>query len=108
MYMSAVVSVNFYFEKRRSFAMGIAVCGSGVGTFLLTPLNRYLIEKFDWSGAFLIKAGFVLNGCVFGMLMRPVPIEPAQIKKQNKLNPAENLKELDKNKNTIKKYIINI
>ncbi|CAF3700446.1 unnamed protein product [Rotaria sordida] len=32
MYLPAIVSVGFYFEKKRTFAMGIAVCGSGVGT----------------------------------------------------------------------------
>ena len=30
-YVPAIVSVGFYFEKKRSIAMGIAVCGSGLG-----------------------------------------------------------------------------
>ena len=28
-YLPAIVSVSMYFEKRRAFATGIAVCGSG-------------------------------------------------------------------------------
>ena len=30
-YVPAIVAVGFYFEKKRSLAMGIAVCGSGLG-----------------------------------------------------------------------------
>ena len=30
-YLPAIVSVTCYFEKKRSFATGIAVCGSGIG-----------------------------------------------------------------------------
>ena len=33
-YVPAIVSVGFYFEKRRSLAMGIAVCGSGLGKII--------------------------------------------------------------------------
>ena len=28
----------------RSFATGISVCGSGVGTFVFAPLTQYLIQ----------------------------------------------------------------
>lgn len=31
-YLPAIVSVTIYFEKYRSLATGIAVCGSGFGT----------------------------------------------------------------------------
>ena len=92
MYLSAIVSVNFYFEKYRSLAMGIAVCGSGVGTFAFTPINRYLMREYGWRGGFLIKAAVILNGCVLGMLIRPVPIEPAQIRKQKKILKKKNPK----------------
>lgn len=84
-YVPAIVSVGYYFEKRRSIAIGIAVCGTGVGTFILSPTNRILINWYGWQGAFLIKAAFVLNCCVCGLLMRPVPIEPAEILKNKKL-----------------------
>lgn len=33
-YVAAVVIVAYYFDKRRSFATGLAVCGSGIGKFL--------------------------------------------------------------------------
>lgn len=83
-YVPAIVSVGYYFDKRRSFAIGIAVCGTGLGTFLLSPTNRKLTNLYGWEGAFLIKAAFVLNGCVCGLVMRPLPIEPAEILKNKK------------------------
>lgn len=43
-YLPAIVSVTCYFEKKRAFATGIAVCGSGFGTFLLTPFMEYLVN----------------------------------------------------------------
>ena len=39
-YLPAIVSVSIYFEKKRAFATGIAVCGSGLGTFLFAPLTK--------------------------------------------------------------------
>lgn len=51
----------------------------------MSPANRMLTEKYGWQGAFLLKAGFILNGCVCGAVMRPVPIEPSEILKRNKI-----------------------
>ena len=39
-YLPAIVSVSIYFEKKRAFATGIAVCGSGLGTFIFAPLTK--------------------------------------------------------------------
>jgi MFS family permease len=43
-YLPSVVSVGYYFEKKRALATGIAVCGSGVGCFAFAPLSNYLLE----------------------------------------------------------------
>ena len=43
-YLPSVVSVGYYFEKRRALATGIAVCGSGVGCFVFAPLANFLLE----------------------------------------------------------------
>ena len=34
-YVAAIIVVAYYFDRRRSFATGISVCGSGVGKFEL-------------------------------------------------------------------------
>ncbi|KAJ8962273.1 hypothetical protein NQ318_018252, partial [Aromia moschata] len=71
-YLPAVVCVGYYFETKRSLATGIAVCGSGVGTFAFAPLATMLLETYGWKGANLILAGLILNCVVFGALMRPL------------------------------------
>ncbi|XP_065568498.1 monocarboxylate transporter 5-like isoform X2 [Artemia franciscana] len=75
-YVPAVVAVGFYFEKKRALATGIAVCGSGIGTFLMAPLTTYLINEYGWRGALLIQAGIILNCAVFGAFFRP--LEPVR------------------------------
>ena len=49
--------MGFYFEKKRAIATGLAVCGSGIGTFIFAPLCNYLVEEYTWKGATLILAG---------------------------------------------------
>ncbi|XP_014484848.1 PREDICTED: monocarboxylate transporter 3 isoform X2 [Dinoponera quadriceps] len=71
-YLPAVVCVGYYFETKRSLATGIAVCGSGFGTFAFAPLATMLLEAYSWKGANLILAGLILNCAVFGAMMRPL------------------------------------
>ena len=76
--MPSVVVVNQYFEKRRSFAIGLSVCGSGVGTFVMPTLVRYLLDQYGWRGTLLIVAGMMLNCCPFSCAFRPLPLSTAE------------------------------
>lgn len=69
-YVAAVVIVAYYFDKKRSFATGLSVCGSGIGTFIFAPIIQILIEEYGWRGTTLILAGVFLNMGVCGLLMR--------------------------------------
>lgn len=71
-YLPAIVSVTMYFEKKRSLATGIAVCGSGFGTFIFAPIITSLLSEYGWRGAMLIVAGIVLECIIFGALFRPL------------------------------------
>ena len=71
-YLPAIVSVTTYFEKKRSLATGIAVCGSGFGTFIFAPIITKLLEVYGWRGAMLIISGIVLECIIFGALFRPL------------------------------------
>ncbi|XP_009073320.1 PREDICTED: monocarboxylate transporter 12 [Acanthisitta chloris] len=74
-YSPAIAMVGKYFNKRKALAYGIAMSGSGIGTFILAPVVQLLIEQFSWRGALLILGGFVLNLCVCGALMRPISLK---------------------------------
>jgi MFS family permease len=71
-YLPAIVSVGFYFERRRSFAMGIAVCGSGLGTLAFPAIMPYIINHpswLDYDGALLVEAAVIFICIIFGVLM---------------------------------------
>uniref|UniRef100_A0A182RUC9 MFS domain-containing protein n=1 Tax=Anopheles funestus TaxID=62324 RepID=A0A182RUC9_ANOFN len=69
-YVAAVVIVAYYFDKKRSFATGLSVCGSGIGTFVFASLTQILLDEYGWRGTTLILAGIFLNMCLCGLLMR--------------------------------------
>jgi len=71
-FLPAIVSVGFYFESKRSFAMGIAVCGSGLGTMVFPAIMPYIINHplwFDYDGALLLEASVIFICVIFGILM---------------------------------------
>ncbi|CAC5382329.1 unnamed protein product [Mytilus coruscus] len=83
MYVAAISCVGQYFEKKRAFAMGIALCGTGIGTFVLAPLTEYLIELYTWRGAVLIASGIMLNCVVGGLFFRPLNLKMKQEETEN-------------------------
>lgn len=72
MYLPAVVCVGYYFESKRSLATGIAVCGSGVGTFVFAPMASALVSNYGWKGTNLVIGAIALFCIVFGALMKPL------------------------------------
>ncbi|XP_015929018.1 monocarboxylate transporter 12-B [Parasteatoda tepidariorum] len=91
MYLPAIVCVTCYFEKKRAFATGIAVCGSGIGTSLLAPITEWLVSSLGWKGAMLVTAGFVLNCCVFGCLFRPLTEKKTVVRRMTHASISSNL-----------------
>jgi MFS family permease len=96
-YVASVVIVAYYFDKRRSFATGLAVCGSGIGTFIFAPFIQFLLDEYGWRGTTLILAGLFLNLAVCGAVMRDLPWTSRKLKilaKERKRN--RNLKRKNK------------
>lgn len=96
MYLPAIVMVGYYFDKKRALATGIAVCGSGIGTFLFAPVSSYLLQFFGWRGAMWITSSLVLHGVIFGAFYRPlrpaksiVPTETLIVDTITELRPPE-------------------
>ncbi|XP_072335107.1 monocarboxylate transporter 12-like isoform X2 [Scyliorhinus torazame] len=73
-YSPAISIVGKYFCKRKAMAYGLAMSGSGIGTFVLAPVVQLLIEQYSWRGALLILGGLVANICVCGALLRPLTL----------------------------------
>lgn len=66
--------VGCYFRQRKALAYGIAMSGSGIGTFVLAPAVQLLIELYSWRGALLVLSAIVANLCVCGALLRPITL----------------------------------
>ena len=70
-YVASIIIVAYYFETKRSFATGIAVCGSGIGTFLFAPFTQWLMDSYDgWRGACIILSGIFLNMIICGLMFK--------------------------------------
>ncbi|XP_061191852.1 monocarboxylate transporter 12-like [Saccostrea echinata] len=89
-YVNSLVIVAYYFEKKRSLATGLSVCGSGIGTFAFAPFLEFLIEEYGWRGSFVILSGVTLNLVVCGALMRPLEFTPMEEWRRN-LEKFENM-----------------
>ncbi|KAK6962624.1 monocarboxylate transporter 5 [Biomphalaria glabrata] len=100
-YLPAIVCVAQYFEKKRSFATGLAVCGSGFGTFILAPITEMLVAEYSWRGAMLIMGGIILNVVACGIIFRPLEQEfPGSDKgssSDDSDTPCENITDAPKN-----------
>ncbi|XP_049803620.1 uncharacterized protein LOC126237506 isoform X1 [Schistocerca nitens] len=69
-YVTAIVSIAYWFDKKRTLATGLGSCGTGIGTFIYAPMTTYFIEEYGWRGTTLLLAGTFFNMCVCGALMR--------------------------------------
>nr|XP_018673257.1 monocarboxylate transporter 12-like [Ciona intestinalis] len=74
-YCNATSQLGIYFDRKRSWAFGMASLGSPACGMLLPLLMTIIAEVYGWSSAVLIVAGFCLNLCVGASLLRPVIIE---------------------------------
>lgn len=72
-YIPSYLIIPFYYDKRRAFATGIAVSGSGLGLFLLSPLSEYLILKYGWMDAWMIIGAIsshtFLSACTYRLAL---------------------------------------
>ncbi|XP_028160179.1 monocarboxylate transporter 14-like [Ostrinia furnacalis] len=70
LYVTAVVSVAFWFDKKRNLAVSLASSGIGFGTLIYSPMTHYFLQVYDWRNTVVLLAGTLLNMCVCGALMR--------------------------------------
>lgn len=83
MYLPSIVVISSYFEKKRSFATGIAVCGSGIGTTLFSKLNVSVMSLLGNSAPnfMFYLAGIVAFGSICALAFRPLKPSPEQVTK---------------------------
>ena len=55
MYIPSIVAVANHFTRQRSLAIGICLCGAGVGTFALSPLETEITGHYGWRSEMFIR-----------------------------------------------------
>ncbi len=67
-------TVSRWFAQRRGLALGMAVCGVGVGLLVLPPIAARLIEAYSWQTTFIFLGvvAFIIN-VVVGALIKGKP-----------------------------------
>lgn len=81
-YVTAVVSIAYWFDKKRTLAVGLGACGTGIGTFVYAPMTTFFINEYGWRGTCLLLAGTFFNMIVCGSVMRDPEWWIAEQKKQ--------------------------
>ena len=77
-FISILTLVNNWFSRRRSLAISICMAGVSMGTMVLAPLIRYLIEEIGWRQTWWVLAGIAcvtaLVPAIFLVKARPQDI----------------------------------
>ncbi|CAH0683214.1 unnamed protein product [Spodoptera exigua] len=94
-FMPAVLTVGFYFEKWRALATGIALCGSGVGVFVMSPITKSLVDTYGWRMTIFSQSGMMLLCILFGLTFKP--IEPVHVVVEEEAATSEE-EEAERNK----------
>ena len=73
--LSWMALVSFYFERKRSVASAICLCGSSIGTTVWAPLGNYLLSSLGLMVTLCIFGGITLLICAFSLLLKPLALE---------------------------------
>lgn len=88
-YIPAVITVGYYFERWRAIATGIALCGSGVGTFVINEFNQYFIHNYGWKTTLLAQAALILSCAISGLTFRPLKSVQVTITEEDTIDNNE-------------------
>jgi len=74
-YLPRLDCITQYFDKKRPFVTGLAICGSGIGTFIFAPLTEVLLTNAegDWQSVLHLLGAICALNCFFGLLFKPLP-----------------------------------
>ncbi|XP_039198836.1 monocarboxylate transporter 6 isoform X1 [Crotalus tigris] len=72
-FQAGVTVLGYYFIQRRALANALASTGISIGMTLWPLISQNLLDEMGWRNTFLIFGGVLLNCCVCGAVMRPVP-----------------------------------
>ena len=85
-FVSSIVVLGDYFDRRLALANGIATSGSGVGSLVAGPVINYLLQSVGWKNSMRILSGFANVLWIAALLFKPRNIHhDLEMKKYTKL-----------------------
>ena len=70
--LPATIGCNYYFEKKRALANGIAKTGISLSIFVYPPMTDLVLEKFDWKAVMYLYASIISLGIFLGAMIKPL------------------------------------
>ena len=63
--MACFLIVSMYFDKRRSFALGVLAMGASASFFAIGPIMETVVNSVGWRNALRILSGFMFCTCLY-------------------------------------------
>ncbi|XP_071161206.1 monocarboxylate transporter 13-like [Mytilus edulis] len=79
-YVTFIVAVDKYFDKKKSIAMPLATSGASLSGTIFAPICQRLLEHYGFHGAMLIYSAIFLNCLVCAALVFPLESKESQRK----------------------------
>lgn len=107
MYLPSVVGVAPYFKDNRALAIGICLCGSGVGTFTLAPVCNYILVRHGWRWVMRTFAALSVLCIGCGAFMAPgLSGAPGMVPEESVEETEEEEEDKDPSPNPVLKFIL--
>nr|XP_020661939.1 monocarboxylate transporter 6 isoform X1 [Pogona vitticeps] len=87
-FQAGITVLGYYFIRRRALANAVASTGVSIGLTLWPLISQYLLDEMGWRNTFLIFGGLLLNCCVCGAVMRPIPLPPPASSSPSSSSPS--------------------
>ncbi|KAH8856948.1 Monocarboxylate transporter 12-B [Schistosoma japonicum] len=86
-YLPAIATVGHWFQQKRPLAVGLALCGSGMGCLVGGQAVPRLLVLFTWRGTLIIMAAVCFQCLTLILLFRPwdVHFQITQVQKVKRL-----------------------
>lgn len=68
-YIVGLLTVERWFDTKRSLAIGIVSAGTGFGTFIFPPITAYLLESLGWKLTMIALSGLLMTIALVGAFL---------------------------------------
>ena len=87
--LPATIGCNYYFEKKRALANGIAKTRISLSIFVYPIITDFILEIFDWKAVMYLYAAIISIGVFLGAMIKPLYRTSKEIKNTEKTHSLE-------------------